>query len=62
MHFTRVKPIMRRVRSYATVAAPVFHLWHPEQDRSGLAENRRHLEVILHSDEVRATLGLGQYL
>ena len=49
-------------RKSARFAAPVFHLWHPEQDRSGLAENRRNLEAILHSDEIRAARGLGQYL
>ena len=42
-------------------AAPVFHLWHAENDRSRLAENQRRLDAILQSDRVRAERGLDQY-
>jgi glycosyltransferase involved in cell wall biosynthesis len=46
----------------ARFAAPVFHLWHREFDRSGLAENRQRLETALASDRVRAVNGVSQYL
>lgn len=42
-------------------ATPVFHLWHAENDRSRLEENRRRLDAILQSDRVRAEHGLDQY-
>ncbi len=45
----------------ARFAAPVFHLWHRENDRSRLEENQRRLDALLRSDKVRATLGLDQY-
>ena len=45
----------------ARFAAPVFHLWHPEQDRVGLAANQRRLHDLLRSTTVRATAGLDQY-
>jgi len=45
----------------ARFAAPVFHLWHRENDRSRLAENQRRLDELLRSDTVRAKLGLDQY-
>lgn len=45
----------------ARFAAPVFHLWHRENDRSQLAENRRQLDDILASDRVAALVGLDQY-
>jgi glycosyltransferase involved in cell wall biosynthesis len=41
---------------------PVFHLWHPENDRSRLEENRKKLESILGAIHIRASLGLDQYL
>ena len=43
-------------------AAPLFHLWHAENDRSRLAENQRLLDAILHSDRVAARAGVSQYL
>jgi glycosyltransferase involved in cell wall biosynthesis len=43
-------------------AAPVLHLWHGENDRGSLPENRRRLESILKSDRTRALCGLSQYL
>jgi glycosyltransferase involved in cell wall biosynthesis len=46
----------------ARLAAPVFHLWHRENDRSGLAENQRRLAEILASNRVRAQTGLDRYL
>jgi glycosyltransferase involved in cell wall biosynthesis len=42
-------------------AAPVFHLWHTENDRSHLAENQRRLDAILASTHLRADRGLDQY-
>lgn len=45
----------------ARFAAPVFHLWHRELDRSRLAENQKRLDALLRSQDVRATLGLDQY-
>lgn len=45
----------------ARFAAPVFHLWHRENDRSGLAENQGRLDEILASDRVAALVGLDRY-
>ena len=45
----------------ARFAAPVFHLWHPENDRTQLAENRARLDEILASDRVVALEGLDRY-
>ncbi|MCS6897068.1 MAG: glycosyltransferase family 2 protein [Nitrospira sp.] len=45
----------------ARFAAPVFHLWHPEQDRAKLPENRKRLESLLSSTAVRAAIGLDRY-
>jgi len=46
----------------ARFAAPVFHLWHRENDRAKLPENQRRLDELLRSDRVRAEAGLEQYL
>jgi len=46
----------------ARFAAPVFHLWHKENDRSRLARNQQRLEELLHSEQTRANRGLDQYL
>lgn len=46
----------------ARLAAPVFHLWHKEWDRSRFAENRKRLDEILGSQRVEALIGLKQYL
>lgn len=59
--------VIRLIRSgvrhkSARFAAPVFHLWHPEHDRSRLAENRRRLDEVLASRRVEALLGVKQYL
>ncbi|MCP9439473.1 MAG: glycosyltransferase family 2 protein [Nitrospira sp.] len=45
----------------ARYAAPVFHLWHPEQDRSALPENRARLQALLQSDRVRSMMGMDRY-
>lgn len=45
----------------ARFAAPVFHLWHAENDRSLLTGNRERLEEILASDRVSALDGLDRY-
>jgi glycosyltransferase involved in cell wall biosynthesis len=36
----------------------VLHLWHPEADRSHLAENDRQLDEVLHSNRIAARRGL----
>jgi glycosyltransferase involved in cell wall biosynthesis len=45
----------------ARFAAPVFHLWHQDQDRRGLPDNQQRLEALLRSRHVRAAVGLDQY-
>ena len=45
----------------ARFAAPVFHLWHAENDRSGLARNQHRLDELLNSTQTRAARGLDQY-
>ena len=45
----------------ARFAAPVFHLWHQENDRGRLAENRKRLDELMRSDRVRAEIGIDQY-
>lgn len=45
----------------ARLGVPVFHLWHPEHDRSLLAGNRIRLDEILASDRVAALEGLDRY-
>jgi len=39
-------------------ATGVLHLWHPEADRSSLAENDRQLDEVLHSNRITARRGL----
>jgi len=39
-------------------ATGVLHLWHPEADRSRLAENDRQLDEVLHSNRIAARRGL----
>lgn len=46
----------------ARFAAPVFHLWHREFDRSRLAENRRRLDEVMRSARIEALNGVRQYL
>jgi GT2 family glycosyltransferase len=45
----------------ARFAAPVFHLWHRENDRSRLAENQKRLDDLMRSNRVRAGQGLDRY-
>jgi Glycosyltransferases involved in cell wall biogenesis len=46
----------------ARFAAPVFHLWHPKNERTRLANNQRQLDEVLHCERTRATVGVGRYL
>jgi glycosyltransferase involved in cell wall biosynthesis len=46
----------------ARLAAPVFHLWHPEADKRGFNENQRLLNELIGSNRSRAKLGVDQYL
>jgi hypothetical protein len=39
-------------------ATGVLHLWHPESERSRLSDNQAKLDLILHSDRLRAMHGL----
>jgi glycosyltransferase involved in cell wall biosynthesis len=45
----------------ARFAAPVFHLWHRENDRSRLPENQKRLDELMRSERVRAAQGLDAY-
>ncbi len=45
----------------ARYAAPVFHLWHREQDRRYLPENQKRLEALLQSSVIKAAVGLDRY-
>ena len=45
----------------ARFAAPVFHLWHREQDRLSLPANQKRLDQLLRTTIVRAAVGLDQY-
>jgi glycosyltransferase involved in cell wall biosynthesis len=45
----------------ARFAAPVFHLWHPEQNRTMLPENQARLEALLQSKANRSVMGLDHY-
>ncbi|MBM4315794.1 MAG: glycosyltransferase [Deltaproteobacteria bacterium] len=49
-------------RRSARFAAPLLHLWHPQNDRTTLAENRRRLDVLLSSNDIRAGQGVDRYL
>ncbi len=46
----------------ARMAATVFHLWHPEQDRLSLARNQKRLDALFGAVTVRAAIGLDRYL
>ena len=45
----------------ARFAAPVFHLWHAENDRGRLAENQRLLDALMQSRRSVAELGVSRY-
>ncbi len=49
------------INKSARFAAPVLHLWHKENDRSHLEENKRRLQQVLNATHVRAFKGLDQY-
>jgi glycosyltransferase involved in cell wall biosynthesis len=46
----------------ARFSVPVFHLWHRENDRSHLEENRQRLQEVLQATHIRAAQGVDQYL
>ena len=45
----------------ARFTAPVFHLWHNENDRSRLAENQRLVDALMQSKRSVAVLGVNRY-
>ena len=45
----------------ARFAAPVFHLWHRENDRTKLDENQQRLEELIASKRTAARIGLDRY-
>lgn len=49
------------VNKSARFSAPVLHLWHRENDRSQLEENRRRLQQVLEATHIRALKGVDQY-
>lgn len=49
-------------RKSARFLLPVFHLWHKENDRSGLRGNSERLNDLINSDRVYAPRGVNQYL
>ena len=46
----------------ARFAAPLFHLWHPENDRTRVADNQRRLDSLMATGRTTAELGLDRYL
>ena len=42
-------------------SAPIFHLWHAENDRSRLTENQRRLDALIDSKRIVAELGASRY-
>ncbi|MFH1304570.1 MAG: glycosyltransferase family 2 protein [Planctomycetota bacterium] len=44
----------------ARFAAPVFHLWHPENSRDQLEENQRRLQQLIETDRIQARVGIAQ--
>ncbi|QDT40662.1 Chondroitin synthase [Gimesia alba] len=44
----------------ARFAAPVFHLWHPENSRDQLEENQRRLQQLIDTDRIQARVGIEQ--
>jgi hypothetical protein len=49
-------------RKSARFATPVVHLWHSENDRGGLEENRMRLVALSRSRTTRAEQGVDRYL
>jgi glycosyltransferase involved in cell wall biosynthesis len=50
------------INKSARFSAPVLHLWHKENDRSHLEENKRRLQQVLSATHIRALKGVDQYL
>jgi len=50
-----------RFRREGRYATSVFHLWHPENDRSHEQENYQRLQAILNNTAIQAKLGLAQH-
>lgn len=50
------------INKSARFSAPVLHLWHKENDRSHLEENKQRLQQVLHATHIRALKGVDQYL
>jgi len=46
----------------ARFAAPVFHLWHRESDRSSYQKNQERFAKVLETRAIRAIVGLDQYV
>ncbi len=49
------------INKSARFSAPVLHLWHKENDRSHLEENKRRLQQVLSATHIRALKGVDQY-
>ncbi len=47
-------------RKDGTFATGVLHLWHPDADRSRLADNERRLAYVIESRRVRAEQGIAE--
>ncbi len=57
-HFAvRLIRLGRRLKD-GRFSVPVFHLWHKQNDRSKEEENRKKLQAMLNSDEIRVKAGL----
>lgn len=46
----------------ARFSVPVFHLWHPENDRARLIENSQRLQEVLQATHILAAQGVDRYL
>lgn len=49
-------------RKSARFSSPVLHLWHQENDRQRLIENRQRLDDLMRSDRMLAVKGVDQYV
>jgi hypothetical protein len=47
-------------RKDGAFATGVLHLWHPDADRSQLADNERRLAHVIESRRVRAEQGIAE--
>ncbi|HQM43496.1 MAG TPA: glycosyltransferase family 2 protein [Smithellaceae bacterium] len=50
------------LRKSARFSSPVLHLWHKENDRECLPDNRRRLDELMQSNRFQATKGVDQYI